>query len=206
MNLKIMLEKILTEWGTASKEAFTDHALASFFRNDFKDKIHQCVAEFDEEWITKASVGAGNWANVPWLSVLNPKITGTTQDGIYPVFLFCADGSGVYLSLAQGVTDPINKYGKKKAEESALQVKEKILKYFPELGDWDQSVLDLKASTPLGRSYEKSNIAARFYPSESIPEEDEVFQDLHDLLNTYRKIESFPWRSEPITASIEAVN
>lgn len=206
MNLKKMLEKILTEWGTASKEDFTNHALASFFRNNFKDKIHQRVAEFDDSWMTKASVGAGNWANVPWLSVLNPKITNTTQDGVYPVFLFCADGSGVYLSLAQGVTDPISKYGRKRAEKNAQQIKKRILKGFPELHDWDQSVLDLKASSPLGKSYEKSNIAARFYPSGSVPEEEEVFQDLRDLLAIYRKIESYPWRSELVADSSEYVS
>src|SRR5699024_6537719 len=148
----------------ASKEAFTNHALASFFRNDFKDKIHQRVAEFDKDWITKASVGAGNWANVPWLAVFNPKITRSARDGVYPVFIFCADGSGMYLSLMQGVSDPIDKYGKERAEKRAHQVKLRILNSFPELRGWDHSDLDLKASTALGKSYEKYSVAARFYP------------------------------------------
>src|SRR4051812_20136054 len=52
------------------------------------------------------SVGAGNWAKVPWLSVLDERETSTTQRGVYPVFLFRQDLSGFYMLLGQGVTEP----------------------------------------------------------------------------------------------------
>ena len=37
---------------------------------------------------------------------LDVRETGTTQHGVYPVLLFRQDMTGVYLTLAQGVTEP----------------------------------------------------------------------------------------------------
>lgn len=52
------------------------------------------------------SVGKGNWARVPFISILDDRETNTPQRGVYCVFLFRADMSGVYLTFNQGVTEP----------------------------------------------------------------------------------------------------
>src|SRR6266446_4360938 len=52
------------------------------------------------------SIGQGNWARVPWIAFLDARVTDTTQRGIYGVFLFREDMSGVYLTFNQGVTEP----------------------------------------------------------------------------------------------------
>ncbi len=43
----------------------------------------------------KSSVGKGNWAEVPWISLLDDRITDTTKHGVYAVYLFRADMTGV---------------------------------------------------------------------------------------------------------------
>src|SRR5690554_1028896 len=195
MSLKQALEYILENWNSANKESFTNHPLALFFRNQFHSKIRSEVDKHNNTWITKASVGAGNWANVPWLSILNPKITETTEDGIYPVYLFCADGSGVYLSLIQGVTQPTRQLGKAKAIQQAKGIKNYILQNTQELSSWSPNQLDLKATTSLGKSYEAASIRAKFYPASNIPEDELLIQDLSNLLMIYEKIESLSWRN-----------
>lgn len=50
------------------------------------------------------SMGQGNKTSYPWISILNTRVTRTTQRGIYMVFLFKKDFSGFYLSLNQGIT------------------------------------------------------------------------------------------------------
>ena len=50
------------------------------------------------------SMGRGNKTEFPWVSILNSRVTTTTQKGIYMVFLFKKDMSGFYLSLNQGIT------------------------------------------------------------------------------------------------------
>ena len=86
MNLAEKLKEFTSNWLQATNEPFAKHWLAEFFRNDVSDTVKTIVENFDNSYTVKASVGAGNWSNVPWLSILDPKITKTTQDGIYPVF------------------------------------------------------------------------------------------------------------------------
>lgn len=71
----------------------------TFIRQELRDAIGSIISENYPNYIILGSAGAGNWANVPWLSILNPLITKSTQDGIYIFYLFRADGAGVYLSL-----------------------------------------------------------------------------------------------------------
>ncbi|EPN0074552.1 MrcB family domain-containing protein [Vibrio cholerae] len=184
------LTRFINGWVQAANEQFTGHPLAKLFRQELKEDIGNVVKENYPSFEVKASVGAGNWANVPWLSILNPLITTTTQDGIYPVYLFNADGSGVYLSLNQGTTIPIQKYGKKAAEKRAEKIRRVLLNHFPELKEWGTPNIDLKATTSLGKSYEPSNIAAKFYDSSVMPSNDVLHHDLLQLLSIYKSIES----------------
>ncbi|GHZ34523.1 restriction endonuclease [Vibrio cholerae] len=184
------LTRFINGWVQATNEQFTGHPLAKLFRQELKEDIGNVVKENYPSFEVKASVGAGNWANVPWLSILNPLITTTTQDGIYPVYLFNADGSGVYLSLNQGTTIPIQKYGKKAAEKRAEKIRRVLLNHFPELKEWGTPNIDLKATTSLGKSYEPSNIAAKFYDSSVMPSNDVLHHDLLQLLSIYKSIES----------------
>ncbi|MCG9697810.1 DUF3578 domain-containing protein [Shewanella sp. Isolate11] len=191
MNLKEKLSKFVNGWVQATKEQFTGHPIANLFRQDLKNEIEQLVKQDFDLFEIKASVGAGNWANVPWLSILNPKITTTTQDGIYPVYLFNADGSGFYLSLNQGTTIPTKNLGKKRSEKRAEDIKRVLLSQFPRLKTWGVQEIDLKAETSLGKSYEKPNISAKFYSSDRLPESDELITDLQELLQIYKSIEEF---------------
>ena len=189
MDLSEQLKKFLNGWTQATKEQFTKHPITTLFRQDIKDEINAIVKNSDPLFEVKASVGAGNWANVPWLSILNPKITSTTQDGIYPVYLFNADGSGFYLSLIQGTTNPTKLLGKRTAEKRAKKIKDFLLFNIPELSEWGQPDIDLRAGTPLGKSYEKTNISAKYYDASAIPSNEILIEDLKSILNIYKKIE-----------------
>ena len=203
MNLKDKLTKFLNGWVQATKEQFTGHPIATLFRQDLKDEFEQIVKQNYDSFEIKASVGAGNWANVPWLSILNPKITTTTQDGVYPVYLFNADGSGFYLSLNQGTTIPTKNLGKKTAEKRAGDIKKILLSQFPKLKTWGIQEIDLKAETSLGKSYKKPNISAKFYSSSNLPEIDELVNDLEELLKIYKEIEDFNF--EPLLKELITV-
>jgi hypothetical protein len=129
--LREILKRILTEWPNATREPFTDHPIANAIRQELRDEIISVISEKYPSHIISGSAGAGNWANVPWLSILNPEITKTTQDGIYPCYLFRADGTGVYLSITQGTTTPQKLYGKAKADKQADYLVTKIRSELP---------------------------------------------------------------------------
>ena len=59
----------------------------------------------------RASAGQGGWARIPWIALLHGDATNTTRAGIYVIYLFRADMSGVYLTVNQGVTEPLSRLG-----------------------------------------------------------------------------------------------
>lgn len=213
------LEKFTSNWVKVSNENFANLPLTNFFRNDVKEEIATIVKQFDSTYQLKASVGAGNWANVPWLSILNPKITITTQDGIYLVYLFKTDGSGFYLSLMQGTTKPRKELGKIEADVRAELIKKHLLEHLSKLSSWGEENIDLNVNTLLGKSYEKSNVVAKYYSLDSILDSQTLKQDLLELLSFYRKIESLyiyaqlqqftitkpPERIQPLGKKIEPI-
>ena len=44
--------------------------------------------------LVNISVGQGNWGAVPWIALLNTRITESTQEGVYVVFLITNDLAG----------------------------------------------------------------------------------------------------------------
>jgi hypothetical protein len=59
------------------------------------------------EW----SVGKGNWAGVPWLAIIDSAETEAPRKGVYCVFLFREDMTGVYTTLNQGFKRPRQELG-----------------------------------------------------------------------------------------------
>lgn len=186
-DLQQLLQEITGNWVNAKTQAFTNHPLANKFRNEFAAAVKAVVANVDPSFVVKGSVGAGNWANVPWLSVLDLELTKTTQDGIYPVYLFRADGEGVYLSLNQGTTEPGKQLGKQRATLRAREFADVVRTKLADVGSWGAQEIDLKASTELGKSYEVPNIIAKYYPADSIPADETLKQDLIEMLGFYEQ-------------------
>lgn len=134
------------------------------------------------------SMGRGNKTDYPWVSILNTRVTTTTQKGIYMVFLFKKDMSGFYLSLNQGITFFDSKYKGKKYQK-ARQVAE----YF------QQEITDTSFSSEpielggqkgdLGFGYCRTNIISKFYNKEDFTDE-MLTADLSELSGIYDVIVS----------------
>ena len=132
-----VLEKILLEISTglviAKTEKYSGHPIANAIRNDLKKAVEFVTNKHTSSLTLKASAGAGRWADVPWLAILDNEITKTSQNAFYPIYLFKADGSGVYLSLNQGKTIPIKKYGNVEADRRGSEFKNSLLIAMPDL-------------------------------------------------------------------------
>lgn len=120
----------------------------------------------------KGSIGQGNMTTHPWVSILNPNITTTTQEGLYVVVLFNASFSAFYVSLNQGITYFDNKYKSKKYEYAS-----KMARYYQqELGlrkDISYESIDLEAKRgSLAYGYEQTNIASKRFEIKSFNEKE----------------------------------
>jgi 5-methylcytosine-specific restriction protein A len=100
--LRECFELVLDGYVAACQEEFTQHPLANFIRNDFRDELKNASGENDR-LVFKGSAGQGNWARAPWVGVFDQLVTTSAQRGYYAVLLFREDMEGVYLSLNQGM-------------------------------------------------------------------------------------------------------
>lgn len=133
------------------------------------------------------SAGKGNWASVPWISMLDPRETDTTQRGVYIVYLFRGDMSGLYVTLNQGVTELKELPAHAQAQELSRRadaIRQKLLELEAAGFALDRDI-ELRSATTLGAKYELSTIAHKFYPAGEVPEPDELAVDLHALLGAY---------------------
>jgi hypothetical protein len=118
----------------------------------------------------RPSVGQGNWAKVPWIAVLDARETDSTQRGTYPVILIPEDLSGVYLTLAQGVTELKRQLGRRAAYDE-MRRRAEVLR--PSLTELVEHGFDLDGDvqlgdSPLGRDYAASVIASMYHPAEAV--------------------------------------
>ncbi|HUR00085.1 MAG TPA: DUF3578 domain-containing protein [Gemmatimonadaceae bacterium] len=183
------LASILRGYATAKTEAFSgDHPLMAHFRN-----LEQALASNEEirsretlriRW----SAGRGNWATIPWLAVLDTRETTTTQRGVYVVFLFREDLSGVYLTLNQGVTEPRKRLGRAGAR-AELRARAQELRRAGGFLSTRQFTLDdrvdLHTGGSLGAAYEDSTAAYKLYKLDELPPDSEIMQDLTAVLKAY---------------------
>ncbi len=136
----------------------------------------------------RASAGQGGWARIPWVALLHADATSTTRDGIYVIFLFREDMSGVYLTLNQGVTEPIRRLGvlagTDHVRQRAAVLREKVVSL--EMAGFERRVaIDLRSEQPAAKQYAASTIAHKLYTRAEMPDEASTVEDLKVVLAAY---------------------
>lgn len=190
MNLKQALYKVLSEYLTERKtNSFAENPLADFIRSELPKVISSLLGSSDR-YIVKGSAGKGVWTNVPWAAVLDRTVTESPQKGFYLVYLFCEDGSGLYISLNQGVTDLKQQYGS--STISALKVK--ASDYAAKVPYSSPGILlgpiNLKSTKKmgLGELYENGAIYSRHYKIDALPSNAELESHLNEFIDLYLRL------------------
>jgi hypothetical protein len=188
--LQSLIEKILSEHASArSGQPFgSAHPLWKTF-TAFARKVEALLnitaaSTLRVEW----SLGKGNWSRVPWLAIIDARETEAPTGGIYCVFLFREDMSGVYLTLNQGVTNPRQELGVADARTYLQDRASRLRRLASALEDRDfllDDGIDLR-SWGLGESYQESTIAYKLYEAGQVPPDLEITGDLQALLASYQ--------------------
>ncbi|MGY6211455.1 MrcB family domain-containing protein [Cytobacillus firmus] len=176
-NLREKLIRIMNQYLAAKREPFGGHQLGPFVRNEVTAKINNLPFIDPSEYVVTGSVGQGNWASVPWIAIMNRKITVSTQRGYYIVYLFSEDMQSVYLTLAQGVTET--------SKEEMVRVKAQIRESIP-----PSSKVKVDDHISLGeskkaRDYALSTAAYIHYAVDHMPEEKVIVNDLQEMIHIY---------------------
>lgn len=138
------------------------------------------------EW----SIGKGNWAGVPWAAIIDSRQAEAPRRGIYVVFLFREDMTGVYATLNQGVTKLTEELGSAEARRRITEQAADIRKRIGDLGRHGfllDDQIDMR-SDGLGARYEPSTIAYKLYEVGKVPSDSDIASDVEGLVDIYSRI------------------
>src|SRR5207253_5120914 len=127
---------------------------------------------------------------VPWIAFLDTRETTTAQKGVYCVYLFREDMSGVYVTLNQGVTGPTEQL---KWAGSETMLRDTAARLRPSLGQLAddgfalRDDIDLRTRGALSESFEVSTIAYKLYEAGRVPGDEDLLDDLENLLAAYQR-------------------
>lgn len=134
--------------------------------------------------------GTGRKTFVPWVRVHSPELSPSAQNGWYVVYLFRDDGDGVALCLSHGST---------RFDGSAFVPRPQI--ETKKLMSWARQVVggeaaslgltegvDLGSQMSLSRAYERTTVFSITYPTEAIPDDASLSNDLTSFMRLLGKI------------------
>jgi 5-methylcytosine-specific restriction protein A len=137
----------------------------------------------------EGSTGAGNWADISWVAVLDQAVTNTTQHGYYVVYLLSQDGNDLYLTLNQGCQQLSKDIGKPSAkdelERRAAIMRARLRGRLTRLGA-KPITLGTPPSHRLGPLYEAGHVVGAQYRTSALPSETELVTDLEEALAHYK--------------------
>jgi hypothetical protein len=202
------LESFLQRFAEARQGPFTGQAGLPALLERIKAALTRMPAlqahpEVQVSW----SLGKGNWATVPWIALMDRRVTTSTQRGFYAVLLFPQDLSGVYLTLNQGVTDVIQALGRGAGRQELQSRAQRARVAVPELtaaGYVLDDTMGLRTNAALAADYESSTIAYKFYAAGAVPSDGEIEADLRAVLDAYaRVLQAVPTRAGDAAVKVD---
>ena len=172
------MEEYESELNAARKDKDFKRPLGNIVR---KDIAHLIGVQLPENiYKVKGSVGAGSWADVPWIGVFDKRVTTSAQRGVYIVYLLNKTTKELFLTLNQGVTDVVTTSNSKAADNlqnRAQSIRSKIGS-FPGL----ESSLIGSGS----KDYDAGCIYYIKYTLDSLPEDEKLYSDLNKFIEAYK--------------------
>lgn len=184
--MREILLAILKNYLNERKNTISENTFAHKIRSDFPNYFKSLVQNYGDRYIVKGSHGQGNWADCPWIAILDTIKTTSAKNGYYVVYLFDKEMNGVYLSLNQGVTFVKEEYKRKVSEVLTMRAKNYRSKLNYLASDKIDIILHSSLSTP--KLYEKGNILATYYAASSMPNEETLKKDFSRFLSYYQNL------------------
>ena len=179
MDMREILKNILEKYpnARATTSFGGQHEIRSLFERLKESIISLEFVKNNQNLLIKYSYGKGNWAQKPWVAILDQRETMTTQKGTYVVILFRDDGDGCHLKLGQGVTEITDEFGFGANAVGELQRRAQIVRnMFPEMFNtaFDSEPQEMRGQANLTALYEASTIYSKYYKLDAIPSDVEL--------------------------------
>lgn len=146
------------------------------------------ASNLSDRYQFEGSIGKGNIAEVPHLSVFDTTITTSAQEGYYIVYLFSTDMTKVYLALAQAWTQYLIKYGADQGKLEITRNTQKIRNIIRSTEGFSFNQPLLGVTRQLGKGYELGTICSKVYFLNKLPSDAELIDDLRNLVGVYKEL------------------
>lgn len=152
--------------------------------------LRKLLGKFGDDAKAEGKDNQGQYARIPWARWFSASRSPSATSGWYVVYLFHPDGSGVSLCLSHGSTQIV---GTGFVNRSDAEVAELMSWAAGVLGaefENDPGIrLGIKLGTfDLARGYERTTVASKFYPSNRIPRDADLFADLERFVAPLAKL------------------
>lgn len=194
--MKDQIERLLELYPVArSSSPFKGpHQVQSLFKSLQQEISELPIIANNPDLQVNYSYGKGNWADVPWIAILDSRLTTTTQDGTYIVLLFAKGGEVCSLKIGQGVTKLRQSLGTKGARAQLQRQATDLRQKFPQPVDGQ---FEQEGGDRLGRVnneaalYEASTIYSSYYEKDAVPGDEKILTDLSALVDLYSCIADY---------------
>lgn len=176
-HIRPLFREIMQNYVQARSNRFANHPLGKVVRQDIVESLYNLSFLDENSFTIKGSVGQGNWATVPWIAIMDNRITSSTQKGFYIVYLFSEDMQHVYLTLAQGVTET--------SKEEMRRINEEIQNYIS-MDDVEKGNNYHLGESKKAKDYVESTAAYIPYSLNNFPPEDQLIEDLRKMVGYYQ--------------------
>lgn len=183
--LREALARVGREGRAARSQAFGSHPLAQFVRSGAAVEVQGALGELAPGFTVKGSAGAGNWAEVPWLSVFDPMVTESATSGYYVVYLFGVTRPEVHLSLNQGTTAvrlEFKAQAREVLKDRARLIRARLKDHVTGFDVYD---LELGSTATLPKDYEAGHAFGRQYSLDALPAEEMLRFELQAICRAY---------------------
>lgn len=184
-SLKKHLENIMDHYVQAKREPFKDHSLGTLLRRTIPTELRALPFLYEEYYMIQGSIGQGKWADLPWFSILDKRITSTTQSGEYVIYIFAEDMSAVYLSFAQGVAI-VPKEKESDDKYTYLRNKTQEIRKLIPLTNMNKDENIQLLGQGRGKDYQVATVAYMKYEHGKVPSDETLIQDLQNVVEDYR--------------------
>jgi 5-methylcytosine-specific restriction enzyme A len=190
MNLSSYLSNFASKYLIEKDKKFGGNSFATSYRNELP-KILIDASSISDSYKVYSSCGQGQWAEIPWIAVLDKSITESTQSVYYIVYLFSADMKSLYLFLGLRWTQFEDKFGIRDGRIEIEATAEVIQKHLRSASGFSTRKIDLKTNNILGKGYELGTILSKKYYTKNLPNDAALVDDLRNLMGVYRELKGF---------------
>lgn len=189
MSISTMLQAVSGGYGPATAQEFADNPIAIFLRRSAPEEILKAIPVDARPGLKiKGSAGAGQWAMVPWVAVMDSIATSAPTAGYYIVYLFDAQSGRIFLSLNQGATKVVEEFGSR--ARAILKERAQLMRLrLPEFsGRFNSTDISFASEAGPPGDYAAGHGLGRTYLASALPSETQLVDDLDTLIRAYRTL------------------